>query len=82
MLEESGLMAFREVGGKMVRLTGNDTEKILIARKIARAEKARDLVYEEAMNAYWNGPSWALLKLEAKVEEMNRELEMLERMRA
>lgn len=54
---------------------------ILLDRKIARLEKARDEIYEEAMDAYWNGPNWALPKLEAKVEEMNEELERREAQR-
>ena len=54
---------------------------ILLDRKIARLEKARDLVYEAAMKAYHEGPNWLLPKLEAQVEEMNEELERLEAMR-
>jgi predicted P-loop ATPase len=55
---------------------------IVLDRKIARLEAKRDEVYCEAMQAYHEGPNWALPKLEAKVEEMNEELERLERMRA
>lgn len=47
---------------------------IILDRKIARLETARDLVYYDAMKAYHEGPNWLLPKLEARVEEMNSEL--------
>lgn len=54
---------------------------IILDRKIARLEKARDEVYCDAMKAYHEGPNWLLPKLESKVEEMNTELERLEAQR-
>ena len=52
-----------------------------VSRQIRLLEKKEAQVYEKAYDAYWNGPSYLVPKLEAELAAIHRQLVGLEAMR-
>ena len=51
----------------------------IIGRQIRLLERQEATLYEQASDAYWNGPNWLCVKLEGQIEAIRKELVRLER---